>query len=401
MFANADSVINNTDAGILLQLQGYRKYVWFLKYFTSSHPLLDISFYFIVLSAILNTYYLNGWSSFWLFAYTLVLTVILRYLFASCKSPGSVNSSINPYGRLSPSAFPCVELIFISELLMEVALSCEDCSSSSYLLGSILFQFFFIISLRCFTETHFLYQIILSIIVGFTSYASGMALGSLFLPTEIKHQFHSLSAIGVGSVFLAFLALRIENNEAPIGRVEKKEFMKILKRIVLSNDVGGVSPRAKKKRLEALEQDLEIDNSSDDSDSAPSSRIQFKSGRVQAAFFPTGTKGGVDDEDEEEFEDGDEATDKDLLPEREKMLSPALGSSRRRRKKKVTFQIEPTFTPRPPSTPPPPMSWIPEVVVNSDEEVDVPPRDSMYYLLRAASRTTTSEQNGKSESSKT
>ena len=170
-----------------------------------------------------------GFIHFWVASTNLLFALIARNVIQA-KRPLEVDKKFQP--RTDPNAesygFPSVESHMAVVVMFHLA----------WYFGSILFTLFalmviFVVGVsRLYSRSRFPHQIVGSWITGFGGLvASTHCCRSMDLHVMNRNH-HYACLITVGSVFAAFMALAIENNDSRVIYIPKKEFLAVISGII-------------------------------------------------------------------------------------------------------------------------------------------------------------------------
>lgn len=215
---------------------------WTADRLICAHPLYDFSL--VVWTCTLVALYYMTWGMMW----TLVANVLLSFLlamFVGGPIPAGLDNRIKSRGRASPSGFPCIELQLATVCLVVCGRLFPH--PAALLLGTL--TWLLLLSLRLYGVTHFPHQLVLSTALGLLSIPAFEAAAGYMLPRGMPKQLHVIGMCLVGALMLCYVAYKAENNDAPVFRVPREEFTRVLGDIMAGDDA------AVQQRIAAIESD--------------------------------------------------------------------------------------------------------------------------------------------------
>jgi hypothetical protein len=197
----------------------------FCRQLISAHPFHDVT---LALWLALPYFLLSHrWDLFWLLSANLFGTFMLSW-WVGGAGPGELDPSLRPLPRLSPSAFPCVEVQLAACLLTYLAWWHRTLPAAAACAAA----FAALLATRLFALTHFPSQLAGSAAMGALSVFGGRRLAAHLFKMPLAPQVHVGGAIFVASAVVAYVGYHIETNDAPIMRVPHAECAYVFARCV-------------------------------------------------------------------------------------------------------------------------------------------------------------------------
>lgn len=197
----------------------------------SSNPLFDLSIITWITTAV--GLYFCGWNLFWSLSLNVFLAFFLSWIVGG-RMPGDIDPRLQPLGRVSPTGFPCIEIQLSVAALCVMLIEFPEppvVFFSFLYLGVLLF-------LRLFGMTHFIHQLLFSIIVGGISVPTGFYLSAYWFPKRLHPQTHLIGAVLVACVWICYVAYKFENDETILSRIPRDEYMRVVSDIVNEQDTA-------------------------------------------------------------------------------------------------------------------------------------------------------------------
>lgn len=222
------------ELGFLFAVQRFRRRVplslrWVLERLISSHPMYDLSFA-VWLATFVAMYYV-GYKLMWIMSANIFVSFGLAW-FVGGRAPSQIDGRLRPRGRVSVNGWPCIELQLASVLMAVMAI--EYPNPAVITLASL--TLLLLISLRIYGLTHFPHQLLTSLGIGGLSVPLMLRWGTRTFPRGLHSQTHLLGAIAVGAIFIGYIAYKAETNDAPVFRIPKEEYMRVLGDIMRGDD---------------------------------------------------------------------------------------------------------------------------------------------------------------------
>jgi hypothetical protein len=264
----------------------------------SSHPLYDLSLaaWMAVPPAMLYT----GPALMWMIVANIFLSFGLSWML-NAAVPTDLDPRLKPRGRVSPSGFPCVELHLATVLFIALVFYFPHAAAIVACAGLLLLLFV----LRLYALTHFPHQLLGSVALGALTVPLLRAFGRSVFPKGIHPQNHVLAGVFVGMIFIGYIAYKAETNDAPILRIPKSEFVRVVGDILVGDDASltqarqaaqgaGAGAGSRAASGDARTSSGRNDGSTSDSASISSSRgVRFEDSNITSGsnFPPAGPRG--------------------------------------------------------------------------------------------------------------
>lgn len=151
------------------------------------------------------------------------------FLGSKSKVPANLDARLKPRGRVSPHGFPCIEVHIATVLFIMLAAEFPT-SPAVYIVGSVCWST--LVWLRLYGVTHYPHQLIGSTLLGLLSVPGFLYLARKAFKNPIPGVMHLIGGFFVLCMFLGYAAYRAENNDFPVMRVPKSEYMRVLTNVV-------------------------------------------------------------------------------------------------------------------------------------------------------------------------
>ena len=181
----------------------------------SSHPLHDFSVVvWIVLGVGLP---FVGYPLLWRFVIAFFVCMVGAAV-VRARTPGELDPRIAPLGQVSPNGSPVVEVVLAVVVFGSVAAGADVGVAAT-----LAVVFCVLVGLKVYSTTYFLHQLAASAALGgallWIAFSVERNYFARRMSNGLKLGFGFLGAL----MFLGFIAYKIENNDAPVGRVSKRE----------------------------------------------------------------------------------------------------------------------------------------------------------------------------------
>lgn len=212
------------DVRLLLRIQAWRRTLplWFRRVMDSlisGHPLYDASIVLYVLCIV--AIWFVGWPLTWILVLNMIGSFVACILLRA-PTPTDADATLRERERVSPWGFPCIELQVATALLAMVLSSPPVNAGLAITCGCCWLALLF---LRVYALTHFLHQLVGSILPGVFSVPIMVGLANTAYPRGVSSLSHAMCSIGVGALVLAYVGYKAEMNEAPFFRIPRQECM--------------------------------------------------------------------------------------------------------------------------------------------------------------------------------
>lgn len=215
----------------------------FLRQFISNNPYRDISLltWFVALVGMHE----HGLKMFYLVAGNLFLSAALRALIRA-RRPFEYDLSLRPMADRQPAAFglPSMESWMAVVVFGYMFYKAGKGRPEAHL-GTAAVALFIGLT-RVYAGSRFIHQVVLSWALGAAGLGYGLGIVQYIPPWHLSHRTQSIILIVFGLVFLAHVALAIEDNSSTTGLgIPNREFVRVLTDILDSSESSetAVDPR--------------------------------------------------------------------------------------------------------------------------------------------------------------
>lgn len=274
----------NVDLSCLLFLQSVRRRLplcvrSFFDRMISGHPAHDISL--VIWIAAAGCLWAIGWPLAWLVVGNMTLSFILAWVLPMIvaplklvaivgrwgnllrglgdalehiyRTPETYDPRLKPRARVSPTGFPCIELHLLTVLWSCILLSYLSPKAIYYntgtggsvepqskvvstaLITTCAITFGFFLWIRLYSGTHLLWQLVASCVLGGLSVPLEVTLANNYFPKGVSVTMHSVTMTLVVFLWLGYLCYQAESNAAPFMRLEREEYLRVMREIAASS----------------------------------------------------------------------------------------------------------------------------------------------------------------------